>query len=98
MSDPAARLLDNQTACVQEIREAFYYATGDQYGVPEVLQAIIWSYANPGLYQPSNDDLEEEEDDIDSDEESDKSSFESHAEINFRLAYESDENDLESDS
>ena len=67
-------LLETQTACVHEIREAFNYATGDQCGFPDLVQANMWSYANPGLYQPSNDDLEEEEDDLDSDEESDEES------------------------
>jgi hypothetical protein len=32
----------------------------------------MWSYTNPGLYQPSNEDLEEEEDDLESDEESEE--------------------------
>jgi ankyrin repeat protein len=65
-------LLHEQTTCVQQIREAFNYVTDEQCGFPDLVQANMWSYTNPGLYQPSNEDLEEEEDDLESDEESDE--------------------------
>ena len=70
-------LLEKQTAAVQEIREAFDFAIGDQCGFPDLVQAVMWEFAKPELFQPSEEELEDDLDDDsgneedDSDEESD---------------------------
>jgi hypothetical protein len=42
-------LLDQQTACVKEIREAFKFAMSDQCGFPDLVQALMWEFVNPEL-------------------------------------------------
>jgi hypothetical protein len=91
------RYLDEQQrSCLQEIRQAFDYVTDDQCGFPDLVQANIWLYAKPNLFQPTEQDLMDE---IESDSDEDESEVdEDFAEDDFEDDEESESEEEEEDS